>query len=127
MSRGAQHPPTVIGWAARALSLAVIGGIALLLVLEIAAPERPPRIVVEPLWAEAIAAGPDGAVLVPVKIANRGGQAVSKVAIEFPGASADPGEAEIELLARNEERTVAIRYDRRPARIDYRVVRYEAL
>jgi uncharacterized protein (TIGR02588 family) len=126
VSRAAKHPPTLIGWAARGLSLLVIGGIALLLALEIAAPERPVRIVAEPLWGKAVSAGPDGAVLVPVRIVNRGSAAIRRVAIEFPEASADPAEVEIDLLGSNEERTIAIRFDRRPARLDYRVVSYEA-
>ena len=126
MSDSAQHPPTLVGWAARALSLLVIGGIALLLALEIAAPERPVRIVAEPLWGEVEPAGPDGAVLVPVRIANRGSKAVLKVKIAFPGASADPAEVELDLLGSDEERTVAIRFDKRPAQVDYRVVSYEA-
>ena len=126
MSRGAKHPPTLVGWAARGLSLLAIGGIALLLALEMAAPERPVRIVAEPLWGEVEPAGPGGAVMVPVRIANRGSKAVLKVKIEFAGASADPAEVELDLLGSDEERTVAIRFDRRPARLDYRVVGYEA-
>lgn len=126
MTRTAKHPPTLIGWTARGLSLLVIGGIAMMLALEIAAPERPVRIVAEPLWDKVEPAGPDGAVLVPVRIANRGSAAVLKVAIEFPGASAGPAEVEIDLLGSDEERTVAIRFDRRPARLAYRVVSYEA-
>jgi uncharacterized protein (TIGR02588 family) len=126
VSRAAQHPPTLIGWAARALSLLVIGGIALLLALEMAAPERPVRIVAEPLWGEVEPAGRDGAVMVPVRIVNRGSKAVLKVKIAFPGASADPAEVELELLGSDEERVVTIRFDQRPARLDYQVVGYEA-
>lgn len=126
MSRAAQHPPTLVGWAARALSLLVIGGIALVLAIEIVAPERPVRIVAEPVWGEVEPAGPGGAVLVPVRIANRGSKAVLKVKIEFPGASADPAEVELELLGSGEERTIAIRFDQRPAQVDYRVISYEA-
>lgn len=126
MSRAAKHPPTLIGWAARAASLAVIGAIALVLGLEIAAPERPVRLIAEPLWSEVAPDGPDGAVMVPVRIANRGSKAVLKARIAFPGASGGPAEVELDLLGSDEERKVSIRYDRRPARVDYRVVSYEA-
>lgn len=123
-ARAKTHPPTLIGWAVRIGSFAVLGLITAVLALEIARPSHPTEIRVEPQWNE-IRVTSTGQVLVPARVTNQGSDPLRNLTLEFVREGSDPVKVDIPLLGEKEQRTEVVGYDRRPARIDYKILSYE--
>ncbi len=120
-----KHPPTMIGWVARAISGAILLALALTLGVEMLRPYRPTEIIVKPHW-DAVRTEATG-VLVPATIVNRGTDPVRNLTIDFPGATDGGADFVIPLLGPDEELNIAIGFDEKPDRLEYNVKSYETL
>ncbi len=118
-----KHPPTMIGWVARAISGVILLALAVTLGVEMLRPYRQTEIIVTPHW-DAVRAEATG-VLVPATIVNRGTDPVRNLTIYFPGATDDGADFVIPLLGPDEELDVAIGFDGKPDRLEYTVKSYE--
>lgn len=118
--------PTVLGWTVRIASVCALLALLAVLVAEIAQPNRPTQIGVEPHW-DKVRVADTGQILVPAEVVNRGTLPIRALIVEFPRESGEPAQFEIDLLGEAESRTVVVAYDQKPTAMRFRIVSYEAL
>lgn len=119
-----RYPPTLIGWAARLVSLGLVAALLAVLAVEITQPTREVGLKVEPQWNEVRAT--DGSVLVPVEITNSSTQTIREMKLELDGGIGEPVHIDIALMGEAETLTYVAGFPRRPKNIAYRIVSYQA-
>lgn len=118
-----KHPPTLLGWIARLLSVGILLALGITLGVEMLRPYRPTEIRVEPKW-DSVRAAATG-VLVPATILNRGTDPVRNLTIDFPGAADKGVDFVVPLLGPDEEVEIVVGFESKPDRLDYKVKSYE--
>lgn len=117
------HPPTVLGWAVRILSLVLILGLFAVIIWQATLEDEDVQFSVE-VVTEEIRAQNDQ-FLIPVDITNEGSWPAQLVHIELT-ADAEPVEIEIPLIGHNETVRYVVNANSPTAQVEHRIISYEA-
>lgn len=116
------HPPTVLGWIVRIVSLLLLLLLIGILVFEATRPEKEVRFETEPKFDEM--RSQNGQFLLPVEVTNRGTRTAHTVRLVVSDG-AQERVVEIERMAQAESKTLVIAWDSPPRTVDARIESYE--
>lgn len=114
-------PPTVLGWAVRVLSIAVLLVLAFALGREVLAPSLPPEITLTPDWSRARETNDPSVRIIPVAVTNQGTTPAANVLIAIDRPGMENLEVSLELLGAKEEVMLDLRMPVSETSLSYEV------
>lgn len=120
-----RHPPTILGWIARLVSVGMLATLIGVIVWQIAEPDQPTTfdIVVK---AEDIREQ-DGQFIIPVEVTNEGTQTARDVSLDLTPRGGKTVNVKMPLIGHNETIVYEIAAPTASAEVDATIVSYEAL